>query len=127
MSQSRVKFRIVLWRRAILLLVASYLLLPIAAMADFSTKTLAGGRGLESWRAIFQQPDLIAAIVTSLELAVIVIGLVFFLVVPTVVWVHLKLPRMRRPIELICLLPLAIPGIVLVVGVSSIYRCARQD
>ena len=122
MSQSKVKFKIGLWRRVILVLVASYLLLPIIAMADFSTKTLAGGRGLESWRAIFQQTDLIAAIVTSLELAAIVIGLVFFLVVPTVVWVHLKLPRMRRPIELICLLPLAIPGIVLVVGVSSIYR-----
>lgn len=121
-SQGKLGVKVQLWRRAILVSVAVYLLLPIVAMADFSTKTLSGRRGLESWRAIFQQPDLVAAILTSLELALIVIGLVFFLVVPTVVWVHLKLPRLRRPIELICLLPLAIPGIVLVVGVSSIYR-----
>jgi len=111
-----------IWRRAILILVALYLLLPIVAMMNFSTKTLSGKRGLDSWRAIFHQPDLIAAIMISLELAGIVIALIFFLVVPTVVWVHLKLPRLRRPIELICLLPLAIPGIVLVVGIASIYR-----
>jgi putative spermidine/putrescine transport system permease protein len=114
--------RVKIWRRTILILVALYLLLPIVAMMNFSTKTFSGGRGLGSWRAIFQQPDLIAAIMTSLELAAIVIGLIFFLVVPTVVWVHLKLPRLRRPLELVCLLPLAIPGIVLVVGIASIYR-----
>ena len=110
------------WRRAIIFFVALYLLLPIAAMLDFSTKSLSGKRGLSSWRAIFQQPDLISAVVVSLELAIIVVALVFFLIVPTVVWVHLKLPKLRRPIELICLIPLAIPGIVLVVGVASIYR-----
>ena len=122
MSKSKMGLGVKIWRRTILILVAFYLLLPIAAMADFSTKSLSGRRGFDSWRAIFQQPDLISAIMVSLELAVIVIAMVFFLVVPTVVWVHLKLPKLRRAIELICLLPLAIPGIVLVVGVSSIYR-----
>ena len=122
MNKPKTGGRVKIWRRTILVLVALYLLLPIVAMINFSTKTFSGGRGLGSWRAIFQQPDLIAAIMTSLELAAIVIGLIFFLVVPTVVWVHLKLPLLRRPLELICLLPLAIPGIVLVVGIASIYR-----
>lgn len=122
MKQPKSGLGMKVWRRTIIVLVSFYLLLPIAAMLDFSTKTLSGSRGLASWKAIFQQPDLISAIWTSIELAIIVVALVFFLVVPTVVWVHLKLPRLRRPIELICLLPLAIPGIVLVVGVSGIYR-----
>ena len=104
MSTANQSLGIKTWRRAIILIVSLYLLLPIAAMLDFSTKSLSGKRGLSSWRAIFQQPDLIAAVGVSL------------------VWVHLKLPKLRRPIELICLIPLAIPGIVLVVGVASIYR-----
>ena len=115
-------FKIQLWRRFIMFFVALYLLLPIASMVNFSFKDFAGKWSLVSWKAIFAQDDLKSAMVTSLELAAIVIVLVFVLVVPTVVWVHLKLPRLRRPLELICLLPLAIPGIVLVVGVASIYR-----
>jgi putative spermidine/putrescine transport system permease protein len=49
-------------------------------------------------------------------------ALLFLLVVPTVIWVHLRLPKLRRPLELICLLPLAIPGIVIVVGIAPLYR-----
>ncbi|MDP1712938.1 MAG: ABC transporter permease subunit [Candidatus Nanopelagicaceae bacterium] len=113
---------VTLWRRAIMLVVSFYLLLPLIAMLDFSTKVGRNMRGLYAWRAILHQPDLVSAIITSLELALIVVGLVLFVVVPTVVWVHLKLPKLRRTLELVCLLPLAIPGIVLVVGVAEIYR-----
>ena len=113
---------VTLWRRTVLTVVSFYLLLPLIAMLDFSTKVGRHMRGLYAWKAIIHQPDLISAIVTSLELAIIVVGLVLFLVVPTVVWVHLKLPKLRRLLELVCLLPLAIPGIVLVVGVADVYR-----
>jgi putative spermidine/putrescine transport system permease protein len=37
------------------------------------------------------------------------------------VWVRLKLPRLSRVIEFICLLPLTIPAIVLVVGLLPVY------
>ena len=43
------------------------------------------------------------------------------LLVPTVSWVHLRLPRLRRTVEFLCLLPLTIPAIVLVVGLAPIY------
>lgn len=55
-------------------------------------------------------------------MAAIVMLLIFVLIVPTVVWVHLKLPKLRRPLELLCLLPLAIPAIVIVVGIAPLYR-----
>jgi putative spermidine/putrescine transport system permease protein len=35
--------------------------------------------------------------------------------------VHLRLPRLRRVVEFLCLLPLTIPAIVLVVGLAPIY------
>jgi putative spermidine/putrescine transport system permease protein len=43
------------------------------------------------------------------------------LLLPTMVWVHLRLPRLRRLLEFLCLLPLVIPAIVLVVGIASLY------
>jgi putative spermidine/putrescine transport system permease protein len=35
--------------------------------------------------------------------------------------VQLRLPRLRRVIEFLCILPLAIPAIVIVVGIAPIY------
>jgi putative spermidine/putrescine transport system permease protein len=37
-------------------------------------------------------------------------------------WAYLRVPRMRRVIEFLCLLPLAIPAVVLVVGIAPINR-----
>ncbi len=114
-----------IWRWFIISFVAAYLLIPIYAMFDFSTKPFGGGnvgRTLRAWRVIPTQEDLGKAIFVSLTIAVIVMFLIFALVVPTVIWVHLKLPKLRRPLELICLLPLAIPAIVIVVGISPLYR-----
>ena len=44
------------------------------------------------------------------------------LLVPTMVWVRLRLPALNRAIEFICLLPLTIPPIVLIVGLVPIYK-----
>ena len=109
------------WRWAILLLVGIYLLLPMVAMLDFSTRGAPGERSLESWQAIATSPGLIEAIVTSLQLAALSVLGVLVLLVPTMVWVHLQLPSLRRTLEVICLLPLTIPAIVLVVGIAPIY------
>jgi len=44
------------------------------------------------------------------------------LLVPTMIWVRLKVPRLKRVIEFLCLLPLTIPAIVLVVGLAPLYQ-----
>lgn len=113
------------WRRFIIGFVALYLLLPLYSMFDFSTKPFGfadKGRTLRAWRIIPSQPDLGLAVARSLISAGIVMLLILFLIVPTVVWVQLKLPRLRRPLELLCLIPLAIPAIVIVVGIAPLYR-----
>ena len=94
-------------------------------MFDFSTKPFAffqKGRTLDAWKVIPSQPDLTIAIVRSMVSAAIVMFLILVLIVPTVVWVHLKLPKLKRIVELICLIPLAIPAIVIVVGIAPLYR-----
>ena len=80
------------------------------------------GRTLRAWKVIPQTKNLMEAISLSISLAVIVIAAIFVLVVPTIIWVHLKLPRLKRVVETICLIPLAIPAIVIVVGIAPLYR-----
>lgn len=121
----RQTWRVRLWRWLIISVVSLYLLVPLYAMLDFSTKHFGmarPGRTLESWKAITTQQDLFPAILRSLITAGIVMALILFLIVPTAIWVHLKLPALRRPFELLCLLPLAIPAIVIVVGIAPLYR-----
>ena len=43
------------------------------------------------------------------------------------VWTVVRVPRMRRVVEFLCLLPLAIPAIVIVVGIAPIYRFMGQN
>lgn len=121
--KKHLRIRIARW--VILIIVGLYLLVPIAAMLDFSFRPYGGGnqnRSLRAWRVIPQNRNLIDAMSLSFSLAVIVILAIFILIVPTLLWVHLKLPKLKRPMELICLIPLAIPAIVLVVGISPLYR-----
>ena len=114
-----------LWRWTIISVVGAYLMVPLYAMYDFSTKPFGfqdKGRTFRAWTTIPGQPDLMPAITRSLVTAAIVMALILFLIVPTAIWVHLKLPSLRRPFELLCLLPLAIPAIVIVVGIAPLYR-----
>jgi len=118
-------WKVQLWRRTIITIVAFYLILPLYAMFDFSTKPFGlqdKGRTLRAWRVIPSQPDLGLAVFRSLVSAGIVMLFIIFLIVPTVIWVQLKLPKLRRPLELLCLIPLAIPAIVIVVGIAPLYR-----
>jgi putative spermidine/putrescine transport system permease protein len=108
-------------RWTVLVVVGLYLLLPLLAMVEFSTRGPGGARTLTAWAGIGTDSDLVSAIVTSVELAALTVVGMLVLLVPTMVWVRLRLPRMRRVIEFICLLPLTIPAIVLVVGVAPIY------
>jgi putative spermidine/putrescine transport system permease protein len=108
-------------RWVIVALVGGYLLLPLIAMAEFSTRDAGGERTLDAWIAIGSDPNLVEAIVVSLEIAALTVVGMLVLLIPTMTWTYLRVPRMQRPIEFLCLLPLAIPAIVLVVGIAPIY------
>jgi putative spermidine/putrescine transport system permease protein len=108
------------WRLVLLLGFGVFFLLPLVAMLEFSTRG-AAGRSFAAWRAIVRDPDLVGAITVSLELAALTVAGMLVLLVPVATWVHLRLPKVRRLIEFICLLPLTIPAIVLVVGIAPIY------
>ncbi len=111
--------RIVRW--VVLGVLGAFFLLPLAAMAEFSTRGVNGSRSLESWTGILSDPDLVAAILVSVQLAVASSAVMLLLLVPTMTWIRLRLPKLRRLVEFLCLLPITIPAIVLVVGMAPLY------
>lgn len=115
--------RLTAFRVVVLVVVGLFFALPMAALVEFSTRGvgLGAARTLDSWRQIGQRPELVQAIVVSLELAVITSVVALALMVPTLVWVRLRLPRLARVVEFLCLLPLTVPPVALVVGLVPIY------
>ena len=101
----------------------AFFITPLVGMFEFSTRgnTDTAPRTLEAWANIFKTPDLTDAITASLELAVITSVTMLVLLLPTMVWVRLRLPGLSRIVEFICLLPLTVPAIALVVGLRPIY------
>jgi putative spermidine/putrescine transport system permease protein len=113
-------------RVAILIVVIGYLILPLFAMLEFSTRGNFGSRSLDAYAAILNDQDLIDGVTTSLQIALLTVLGMLVLLVPTMIWTVVRVPRMRRVVEFLCLLPLAIPAIVIVVGISPIYRWMGQ-
>src|SRR6478735_8063583 len=114
-------------RVAVLVVIIGYLILPLFAMLEFSTRGAFGSRSLKSFADILSYPDLIDSIILSLEIAALTVLGMLLLLVPTMIWTVVRVPRMRRVVEFLCLLPLAIPAIVIVVGISPIYRFMGQN
>jgi putative spermidine/putrescine transport system permease protein len=115
----------IVWRvlRWLLLLVfAAFFAVPLLALLNFSTRdTITKQRTGAAWQALTQDPAMTDAITTSLLLALFtVIGMVVLLV-PTMIWVRLRVPAATRLIEFLCLLPLTIPALVIVVGLTNVY------
>jgi putative spermidine/putrescine transport system permease protein len=100
------------WRWAILLVAGAYFLIPLYAALRFA--------GLKAFGDIFKQSGFYPAIWLSLRLAVITTVLTLVLMVPTIVYVHLRLPQIRRSMEGITILPIVIPPIVLIIGVLKV-------
>jgi putative spermidine/putrescine transport system permease protein len=122
MSRSR-RRKLQLFRVVVFIVMGLFFLVPLGAMFEFSTRstTIDAPRTLASWTTIATYPALVGAIFASLELAAITSVAMLFLLLPTMIWVRLRLPRLSRIVEFLCLLPLTIPAIVLVVGLSPVY------
>jgi putative spermidine/putrescine transport system permease protein len=100
------------WRWAILLIAGVFFLIPLYAGLRFA--------GLKAFADVFTYPGFGSAIGLSLRLAVVTTILTLVLMVPTTVYVHLRLPQIRRSMEGITILPIVIPPIVLIIGVLKV-------
>jgi putative spermidine/putrescine transport system permease protein len=109
-------------RMVALLAFAVFFFLPLLSMLDFSTRVPGGGgRTGQAWANLFEDPLLRSSIVTSLLLALFTMLLMLLLLAPTMIWVRLRVPQASKLVEFLCLLPLTIPPLVIVVGISNVY------
>ena len=109
--------RLRVWRAVVLFIAGAYFLIPIYAGLRFSFENDAGHLSLYAVKAIPSEPGFSAAFWLSMRLAVVTLALTLVLLVPTSVYVHLKLPRLRRLLDFVTILPIVIPPIVLILGV----------
>jgi putative spermidine/putrescine transport system permease protein len=126
--QARRRRRLNLFRYVVFTVFGLFFLLPLLALARWSLEgAKLGSWSLTAWRQIASYsnegiPPLISTVEITLELAVITSVVMLVLVVPTMIWIRLRVRWLARTMEFLCLLPLTIPAIVLVVGLGPIYN-----
>jgi putative spermidine/putrescine transport system permease protein len=100
------------WRWLVLLVTGVYFLLPLWAALRFA--------GISAFGSVVGESGFTSSLALSVRLAVITTLITIVLMLPTAVYVHLRLPGLRRLLEGITILPIVIPPVVLIVGVLAI-------
>ena len=100
-----------------------YFTIPLLATFLFSIKDDFGKCcSLGPYGTILHDPQFGHSIRISFILALETIAISLVLFVPTVYWVHLKLPRLRPVIAFLALIPFVVPPIVMVVGLLRFFK-----
>jgi len=117
-----------LTRGVILGIVGILFAIPIIAMVQFTFRDGTGGAlTLDHWTGLFGEDaartyrGLWTAIGNSVVLALVTVGIVLVLLLPTMILVHIQFPKLKRVLEFICIIPITVPAIVLVVGLAPVY------
>jgi len=107
-----------------LLVAAAYFLIPLVATLLFSLKASQTGKCCSgaAYSFIVHDHQFWTTIRLSFLLSLETIAISLLLFVPTVYWVHLKVPRLRPVIGFMALIPFVVPPIILVVGLLNLYK-----
>jgi putative spermidine/putrescine transport system permease protein len=120
---------------AMVVLAAAFFVSPLLAMARFSFQGIPMIR--LGWSTLFDRwsfdgittavrnQEFRSALRLSLALAVGTVAVTLAVMLPTTLWLHLRIPRARPIIEFLTLLPYVIPPIALVAGVVPLKPHAR--
>ncbi|MEW9530127.1 ABC transporter permease [Microbispora sp. NPDC049125] len=110
------------WRGVILFFAAVYFLVPLIASFAFTVKEPDQGFSLDAYGQIFSAEGFGRSILLSLGLGVATIALVLLLTLPAMLAVRLSVPKLRPVLEIVCTLPLVVPPITFVAGISRVLQ-----
>ena len=113
------------WRWAVFAVLGLYFLVPLGASVWFTVRSR-DGVSADVYAGIPTADGFAENFGRSLALGALTVLLSLLLMVPTVVLVELRLPRLRPLVELLTLVPLLLPPIALVVGVRSVLAWAPE-
>jgi putative spermidine/putrescine transport system permease protein len=110
------------WGRWILLtLTGIYFLVPLYSAIKFAlSKTVGSGITFAGVTGIFSIGGFGPAVWLSARLGLVTLVITLLLMVPTAVFIHLRVPRLRTLFDGITLLPIVIPPVILIVGVLQV-------
>ena len=119
----------------VVIVCALFFVLPLLSMMRFSFQnvpminlgksTLLKGWSSEGVTKAFRDREFQSALALSVKLAVGTVLLTLVLLIPTTLWVHIRIPKARAFVEFLTVLPYVIPSIALVAGVLPLKPHAR--
>jgi putative spermidine/putrescine transport system permease protein len=98
-----------------------YFFLPLYATLDFSLRAQKGRLSLLAYQQVLDDPQFLSTFGFTATIAILTVVFSLLLMVPTVYWVRLRMPRLRPVVEFVTLLPFVIPAIVLVFGLIRVF------
>ncbi|HSZ39378.1 MAG TPA: ABC transporter permease subunit [Trebonia sp.] len=107
------------WRWIILLIAAAYFLIPLYGALKFT--------GFSAFGTVVGTSGFGSSLWLSVRLAIVTTLITLALMVPTTIYVHLRLPRVRRLLESITILPIVVPPVVLIIGLLQIAPPALKE
>lgn len=119
----------------VVIVCALFFVLPLLSMMRFSFQnvpminlgksTLLKGWSSEGVAKAFRDREFQSALNLSVQLAGGTVLLTLVLLIPTTLWVHIRIPKARAFVEFLTVLPYVIPSIALVAGVLPLKPHAR--
>ncbi len=116
------------WQIVMVGLFLFYMLLPIVSTYIFSVATrwdrtiLPEGYTLEFYARSVETSYFTVTLRNSLILSVATIVVSLIIIVPTVYWVHTRLPKFKPVLDMLMILPFGIPTVVLALALVQIYN-----
>ncbi|MEU0566149.1 ABC transporter permease subunit [Nonomuraea sp. NPDC005983] len=111
-----------IWRGVVFLLAAAYFLVPLGASLWYTIYTPTAGVSFSAYGELLTAEGFLGSLALSLSLAAATIVLVLVLTLPAMLAVRLSAPRLRPVMEVLCTLPLVVPPITFVAGLTTSLR-----
>ncbi len=113
-----------LWRVIILVLAVIFFLGPLIASFKYSLLQDNGNYGFHNYLDIVTSAPLRDSLFKSLEISALTAVVDVVLMVPTVVFVRLRLPKLSLFLEGVTILPIVVPPIVIAAGLAALQSSA---
>lgn len=125
---ARLVARVRWWRVAVLAVVTLYLLGPLLSALWFTVYNPRLHQfSLAPYGQLFGAAGFLTSLRMTFFLALTTIALEFVLLVPAMVAIRLRLPRMRGAVESIAMVPLVVSPVALTAGVSTVLGWGLND
>jgi putative spermidine/putrescine transport system permease protein len=106
---------------ATIVIAALYFFAPLVITGVFSLWEGRSRYGFAAYRGLLADGEMWSSLLLSFRLSIETIALGLVLLLPAMIFVHLRAPRLRPLFEFISALPFVVPAIALVAGLTALY------